>query len=378
MLENYTSIEKANVSTGADLPLSRNLIIDVPVFVASDRKTLNDSPEQGVLAPMQLGYATVSVPDQNNWHTETQAALRPDLLQLGWQAEESARSLDPPKINIRGYTTGKDYVELKSKQTDDNFWPQLTNEVRSSKEHNVYVYIHGFGESARNSIYASGVLASQLEAPVIDFSWPSSGNIGSVFVPLGKHSTAHLYRADRKTIDNPQVSGDLARLLAELKQQLAPDTKINLVAHSLGNRLLAHYLEADRQQKFHSIYFLAADLSKQEFLRAAPSIAQKAEQVEVFMNPRDKVLGASALNSLLEFHSPMKLGKANISAEGIQFFDYGPIAQPKQIGHYLPFNQFASIIKTGKLSPSDSSSSHWYLDTTTKIKATASRSEERS
>jgi hypothetical protein len=95
------------------------------------------------------------------------------------------------------------------------------------------------------------------------------------------------------------------------------------------------------------------------------------------MNSHDKVLAASGLNSLLEFHSGKKLGKASIYAEGIQFIDYGAIAQPRHIGHYIPFNMLAGLIRTGTLSQGENSSTHLYINKTTNTQTMTAGTEAR-
>ncbi len=366
MIENFNESSLSNEqSKNEELILPA---VEIPVFFASNRKTIssNKDADGKTLADLYLGQASVRVPAQSRWY-EAPHDLSDDLETLGWRLNEREATLKP-YLEIRGYvaeSNTKAVLRNIHKEESRNFWKELNQKVNESKEHKVYVYIHGFASSGENALYTAGVLASQVEAPVLAFTWPSAGKVG--WKLFGPNSTRGLFKTERKLVDNPQVLNDLASLLSDMKKNLPENTKIEIVAHSLGNRLLTRYLDSDAKEKFDSVYFLAPDVDKKMFLSAVPDIVSKANYVGVFMNPQDKVLGVSSMNNLLELKSARKLGRANIAAPGIEFINYGEIAAPKRIGHYIPFEHFGSIARTGLPYSQDPQSQQYFLFRRTKI-----------
>ncbi len=326
--------------------------VDIPVFFASDRKRISSNKETDgkTLAPLQLGECIVRVPCEREWQS-SETELKDELQQLNWEMELTEPTIKPT-IDVRGYVAERApraAVPVVAENVQ-SFWSDLRSAVEKQKEHKVYVYIHGFASSGENSLYASGVLASQVQAPVVAFTWPSAGTVGLKYPHLaGSKTTRALFKADRKMIDDPQVGSDLGEFLARLKTELPTNVQVELVAHSLGNRLLTRHLKGSAQENFDNVYFLAPDVDKKVFLSSVPEILSKSKHVSVFMNPHDRVLQISGLNNLLEFHSWKKLGKSKVSAAGIDFIDYGAVAKPRGIGHYIPFEQFGSLLRNQSL-----------------------------
>ncbi len=340
--------------------------VEIPIFFCSDRKSIssNKCDKGKELGQAQLGSAIVRVPVAKRWLDQNQN-LSAKLSDLGWKQNSKDPTLEP-YIELRGYVAEKNTkAVLRDIAADDNFWKHLSEKVKIEKEHRVFVYIHGFASSGENALYSTGVLASQLEAPVVAFTWPSAGKVGSNF--FGSNSPRSLFRRDRMIIDSPEVMNDLTQLIHQMRTQLPPDTKIGLIAHSLGNRLMTRYLDGDAQDKLDSVYFVAPDVAAKLFLSALPDISTKSNHVCVYMNKRDRVLGASSLNSMFELSSGRKLGKATVKAPGIDFIDYEKIAMPKGIGHYVPFDHLGSMIRTNRPFSEKAQQNSYYLMRRTSI-----------
>lgn len=323
--------------------------VEIPVFVATDRQRITSNKDQSgqTLDSLHFGTGTVRLPLEQKWLDGTDISNR--YRNLGWNLDRENPTLRP-YIELRGYVAevNKEAVLQELREKDSAFWTNLRTCVQKNPEHRVYVYTHGFASSGENSVYAAGVLSSQVEAPVVAFSWPSAGRAGLPFPCLfGPNTTRSLFKRDQKTIDDPQVLGDLSTLVASMKRNLPADTKITLVAHSLGNKLLTRYLNTDSKDTVDSVRFLAPDVDKKLFLSAVENISRKSKHVSVYMNPKDRVLGVSSMNNFLELKSGQKLGKSRIAAPEIEFIDYQSIAKPDRIGHYIPFEQFGSIERSG-------------------------------
>lgn len=328
----------------------------VPVFFASDRQKLSSNADSAdsQLADLSLGSATVILPSEREWfESGSSQQLRSDLSQMGWTIDSTISPLKP-FIEVRGYVA-EPYPDkvITNIGLSPDFWMSLTRESEHSKNRSVYVYIHGFAASGNNSVYAGGILSAHLEAPVVVFSWPSEGTAGLKPLKIvGNKRMRARFERDKQMIDNDAVMGHLSQLIRDLRTRLSPDTKIYLVAHSLGNRLMARYFTGDAKETVDGVYFVAADVDKQLFMSALPGLRARAKFTVVFENPKDLVLKISGLNNLLGLKIVHKLGDSKFSIPNIEFIDYSEIAEPKSpeylsVQHYLPFEHFGSIVRTG-------------------------------
>ncbi len=329
-------------------------VLDVPVFYATDREKLTSNQEEAgaKLAPFTMGCARVFLPYEKRWQSGDK--LSEQYQKLGWQVD-SARNTVKPFIEVRGYVAEPAPQSVLAVEGEcSDFWSRLKAQAEASSDHRVYVYIHGFASSGNNAVYSGGILAAELEAPVIAFTWPSKGTAGLKPLRLvGRKRMRAMYLADREMIDQPQVLSDLSALISNLKTELGPNVKVNLIAHSLGNRLMAKYLASDATDEFAGVYFLAADVDQQLFMEALKKLQSKSKYTAIYTNKNDRVLKVSAGNDLLDFKISHKLGDANFSVPGVEFIDYGQIAEPRSIDylrlmHYVPFEHFGSIVRTGQ------------------------------
>ncbi|MDX1990570.1 MAG: alpha/beta hydrolase [Candidatus Obscuribacter sp.] len=344
-------------------------VLDVPVFYATDREKLTSNKEEAgaKLAPFTMGCARVFLPYEKRWQNGDN--LSEQYQKLGWQVD-SARDTIKPFIEVRGYVAEPAPQSVLSVEGEcSDFWSRLKAQAEASSDHRVYVYIHGFASSGNNAVYSAGILAAELEAPVIAFTWPSKGTAGLKPLRLvGRKRMRALYLADREMIDQPQVLADLSIFISKLKTELGPNVKVNLVAHSLGNRLLAKYLAGDATDDFAGVYFLAADIDQRLFMEALKKLQEKSSYTAIYTNKKDRALKASVANDLLGFKISRRLGDANFSVPGVEFIDYGLIAEPRSIEylklmHYVPFEHFGSIVRTGQ--PFDDGNGHYIVRRTT-------------
>jgi esterase/lipase superfamily enzyme len=328
-------------------------VVEVPTFFATDRSKISSNQDlQGArLHDLHVGCATVIVPSNDEWF-DGHSNLNNDLKAMGWRVNQE-KSTYEPFIEVRGYVAEPRPEKVLSGVSDgSDFWKRLNQAVAADPHKNVFIYIHGFAASGESAVYSGGVLESNVQSPVVAFTWPSQGSAGLHPLHLvGKKRMRARYLADRAMIDDPQVLDDLATFLHQLKTQL-PDARVNLVAHSLGNRLLSRYLAADYFDTFEGVYFLAADVDEDLFMSAVAKLKNKAKHVSVYVNPKDRVLLISAASNLIDGKIARKLGDSKFSVPGIEFIDYREIAQPTSreylgVRHYIPFEQFGSIVRTG-------------------------------
>jgi hypothetical protein len=123
-------------------------------------------------------------------------------------------------------------TELKPVQGND-FYEMLRDEYaqRPPEKCSAFVFIHGFNVTFDDAAYRTAQLAYDLDfdgVPMM-YSWPSQGRL------LG-------YDGDRETVDDfssPNLQSFLERVARE-----SGALRIHLVAHSMGNQLMANALMA--------------------------------------------------------------------------------------------------------------------------------------
>ena len=347
-----------NSASAAEIDEKGPPAVRLPVFFATNRQAIGRRgvEESASLGPLKCGMSSITLPLESAWIEQDSNTLRDDMIGMGWTIDRSATTF-VPEIEDRGYVAeGAKETIVEPPIYTDAFWKKLSEAVKNSRGNRLYVYIPGFASSGINSLYAAGVLSAHVEAPVVVFSWPSDGIAGAgpgEFVK-GKGSFSRLNQ-EEKLIQDPQVLADLTKFMTEAQAKLK-NAKLVMLAHSLGNRLMARYFEAKPKVKFAGVYFIAADVSKELFYRALPGLKSQSAHTAVFSNRQDRVLYVSSVKNILYGHVGKKLGLSKFDVPGIEFIDYEVVAEPRkfltkskhQLKHYLPFDQFGSIVRTGQ------------------------------
>jgi esterase/lipase superfamily enzyme len=168
------------------------------------------------------------------------------------------------------------------------FYRRVGDRLSQSAKREALVFVHGFNETFEDAVKRTAQIAYDLafDGPAIAFSWPSQGSLS----PAG-------YLKDQRNAD---VS---ARALEELLTRLKGTNRqitIHLVAHSMGNRVLARALEhiggnvgdaATRPMR--DVVMMAPDVDADLFRQVAPQIAASAERVTLYASSRDAALQAA-------------------------------------------------------------------------------------
>ncbi|MCR9202623.1 MAG: alpha/beta hydrolase [Planctomycetaceae bacterium] len=115
--------------------------------------------------------------------------------------------------------------------TSDAFFDDIRGLVEQSDAHDIFVFVHGFNVTLENATARAAQMAEDLpfDGVVLVFSWPSAGK-----------ATAYLsdeHQAER-------YFWNLSALLHRLRQSCPADTHLNLLAHSMGNRVTLRAIEA--------------------------------------------------------------------------------------------------------------------------------------
>ncbi len=134
---------------------------------------------------------------------------------------------------------------------------------------------------------------------------------------------------DDEPINKASV-GPCAQFLQTLRHGVSAETRIHIVVHSMGNRIVRealHNLPTPRGgnpsnkpfgKPFANVVLCAPDVGRNDFLDWAPGVVAQSDRVTLYANSSDTALIASK-----SLHSEMRAGDAWVSlvVEGIETID---------------------------------------------------------
>ena len=174
-------------------------------------------------------------------------------------------------------------TELKVTKGDD-FYEALRGEYgrREPEQRSAFVFIHGFNVTFDEAAFNTAQLAYDLdfEGVPIMYSWPSQGRLLA-------------YDGDLDTAD--WSSHRICKIFSSASGAL----RINVVAHSMGNRLLTKALarlrwQPDIQPLFDNVIMAAPDVNATTFTEEIwPEIKAAAKRFTLYASSDDKALLAS-------------------------------------------------------------------------------------
>ncbi len=253
-------------------PPSTDGFREVQVWYATHRAPTGDlTPATfygGQRAELSFGVAEVSVPNNRNPGT----IPRPSIWTLEFRP-------DPEKHMILNSVTPV---------TDrDAFFQRVSSVVARSQQKEVFVFIHGYNTSFEGAAIRTAQLAVDMNldgAPIL-YSWPSRASL------LG-------YQADTRTVADQALLNEVADFLTDVANRTGA-TRVHLVAHSMGNRVLERALDViaartpNQPPMFNEVVFAAADVGVDEFEATWPRILHTGRRFTLYASQRDRALQIS-------------------------------------------------------------------------------------
>ena len=177
----------------------------------------------------------------------------------------------------------------------ERFLSQLDDALIDRDSYSLLLFVHGFNTRFEDALIRSAQLSTDLSRrDVFDvgvptlFSWPSAGNV-----------SLEDYQGDR---DRSLASAAYLEQFLELLTANADVDRINIVAHSMGNRVLtqaledfaADYLETHGESGIEfRIILVAADVDREIFDATAGIIDNMRANITIYTSDADKALQVS-------------------------------------------------------------------------------------
>lgn len=202
-----------------------------------------------------------------------------DMLPKPWQKEIA---FDETK-----YTD----VDGVSKLPTPVFYQHLNQVVNSSRQKDVLIFVHGFNVDFDSAIGRLAQIARDMpfNGAIVAYSWPSQGGVDN-------------YEKDGEVVD--ESIEPFMQFLDDLKTNLPSDTKVNLVVHSMGNRLAMRSISQlvardelitkQNPQRFENIVLCAPDVGVAEFKRLGTQVIEAARHTTLYRCLNDSALIASS------------------------------------------------------------------------------------
>lgn len=182
------------------------------------------------------------------------------------------------------------------------FVEELRREVAESPRRATFLFVHGFYVDFHDGARRAAQIAHDVsfEGPALVYSWPTQGGLLSYLVDASNVEWSEPY---------------LVELLALLVDESGA-TSVNLMAHSMGARLLARGLrefmqarKAPAEPPFDQVILAAADIDAEIFARDyARYVAGAARRLTIYFSSADWALGGSTW-----MHKYDRLGRAGLT-----------------------------------------------------------------
>lgn len=182
-------------------------------------------------------------------------------------------------------------------------------------QRNLLVFVHGYNTRFPGNVAGGARLAYDIGGGMVPlvYSWPTRGTYWG-------------YPDDENNVEI--AAPHLAQLLQTLLKEL-PDTRIHVVAHSMGARVVMHALRSLKQsplpagRKLQNVVFAAADVDADVFAYAVKTdaITTLAHRTTLYVSDNDRALQASEVFHGRTYRRAGQGGEGRLSLPGVETID---------------------------------------------------------
>lgn len=244
----------------------------------------------------------------------------------------SRRGVDP-KIERSGVarmsaTDGDRSQSLESARLDsvepldgDAFLSGVGAQVRRSRQKDLLLFVHGFNVDFDACLVRTAQIALDMpfNGAVVAYSWPTRGGVRN-------------YSQDEPV--NAESAAPFLEFLTDLRGGLPEESKIHIVVHSMGNRIVLKALSQlpppVGMPPIDNLALFAPDVGLGDFRAWAPAAAAQCRRVTLYSSRHD-----AALISSKGLHAEQRAGDAHppIVMAGVQTVDCSAIDATSFLGH---------------------------------------------
>lgn len=214
---------------------------------------------------LQYGSSEVQISRKN--HSD----LKSKVIQTIWQGSPAP--------------DGQVEINSLSAVPEVNFFEELNTLIAKSPQKDVLLFVHGFNVNFPSAVQRAAQIANELpfNGAVVCYSWPSQGGVEK-------------YLLDGQVA---QASVEpMAQFLETMVKSVPQGTKINIVVHSMGNRVVMRAMNRlpdnfAETKPFQNVVLAAPDVGVSEFRRLAPAIIEQSGRVTLYSGSGDVALVAS-------------------------------------------------------------------------------------
>lgn len=265
-----------------------------PVEAAKIRVRLAKMPVPGT-RHLPLYFVTNRKPQKNGGYS-TELSLTHSLGRIVMQIPEAqvknrakriSESLGQlEKARSGKLTTAKALKVVRSRplKTPEQFAASVrSSQARSAIFKNqALVFVHGYNTNFNDAMKRATQLSFdlQFDGTLMPFTWPSQGKVSGYLTDV-EHA--------QKSIDT------LVTFLDQLRDTM-PELKINLLAHSLGNKVMLNALcqiakrKGGKPHNFGQVISAHADVSYDEFEKLTSCFKEKVKGITLYVNEQDSAL----------------------------------------------------------------------------------------
>lgn len=260
----------------------------VPILYVTDRNEDGDNYGSkrkyplGCKHDMYYGTALVEIPANTREFDEAGTNQSANGVPASNSVQKDAEMLDW-KFTER--VANKDSIKDKIKESSPalekaRFFERLEAELDKCKTDNLCVYVHGGASPFEDCAWDAANFEYQFACPTILYSWPSVGNFDS-------------YRVDE---GNAEWSQEHYNAFLQDLEAFSIHRKITvtLVAHSMGNRLVARSVGVLKNGTFLKDVELASpDIDAETFAHYVMHYKNHGVKARLYVSDKDKILSAT-------------------------------------------------------------------------------------
>lgn len=278
------------------------------VFYATNRAPQGESPHlrfgNDVAGSIQYGQAAAVLPGRERGQDPIPLPEEPDKISLTSFVPKFSRK--PPRA----------YATLDSVNSLDatSFHAGVRDQIERSTGKDLLLFVHGFNVDYESAVIRTAQIACDLpfNGAVCCYAWPSQGGIRN-------------YGTDEDF--NYASVEHFQTFLQELFASIPPETKVNIVVHSMGNRIVMQALnrmpEPEGSTKpINHVVLCAPDVGVSDYYSWIDGVKNQARRVTLYVGDGDTALAASKA-----LHAEQRVGDAipPVLAEGVETIDCSPV-----------------------------------------------------